>query len=770
MNFYSPKINHKTRDKILLSIFSILFLMTRLQLIYSYPFRITNDELYIGTVAREILMGLKMPLFDYLQDPYAGGTLISGIFAVPFFLVFGSSDGALKLVALTLSLGSLILVFVFLNKHFGLKTASFASLLFIFPPPHYAGSSVVTRGNHCESIFFSIVTTFIFFEIFFHEQKESSEEKNKTYIWLVILGAISAFSIFFAYIYIYSLLTCIFFWFLFDKIFFLKKHFIIFCVSLVSGLTPLIYYNSTHSFRGLDIIKLRATGVAGQHTLQTKLLKYLFYDIPFLFYFSYIKTPYLNIIIRVFCSLILFLSFLFLIIKNIKYLSLLKKIKIYPNEISKDIFFVANFIFFSLMYLLSSKETLPFNFEPSIYDSHRYITPLYYIFFIVIALFLSRLTDDKKIIIKILGYGTLVSLITLGFFSNISVSKFGKFNFFSLEGFSYEAQGLSVQKRFRNDLNKYKESAEKIDQDYKHYYYYALGREIGGRGLIFKKHFEKHEILQKKLSKIEPIDRSYYYEGIGYSISSNSVYNQWKPSIYRIENKLPPNIQSYAFLGMAKVLEKEAGINIDIIKIVDAIDIKHKKLFYPLMGGYILKKSKNIEEVIATVNGLKEYEKPGVCKGIGYLLFKFSDYDITKFNKLVKLFPESSKVFLCEGLGESIFFYEDYVISVGFTNQQLVHMIKEISDSIAGFNKDGFYKGLGRSVAEKYGFNFKNCSDFLKIIPPHYRAFCYEGVGSQIALRFGGDPESFNYIINKLPSDIKPLIQREADEEIKQVI
>jgi len=261
MDSYNLLVKKSSKEKILLLLFILLFLGTRIWLLGAGIFMSSDIELFNGTIAREILKGGKMPLFDYHADPYAGGTLITGILAVPFFILFGSSYFSLKLVALAFSLGSLIVCFILLNKHFGLKAASFASLLFIFPPTLYAQSSLVSLGNHCESIFFSLLTTLIFFEIFFQKQKIPFEDKKISSFLIFLLGLTSGFSFYFVYTFLYTFLTYSIFWFIFDKRLFIKKYFLIYCLSFVIGFLPWLYYNLTHSFRGLNMIKINYIGI-----------------------------------------------------------------------------------------------------------------------------------------------------------------------------------------------------------------------------------------------------------------------------------------------------------------------------------------------------------------------------------------------------------------------------------------------------------------------------------------------------------------------------
>src|SRR2546428_2652070 len=68
-----------------------------------------GEELYRGAVAQELVTGLKMPFIDYRADSYAGGSLVVGVLAAGFFLLFGPTVFALKLAPLFLFTLALVL-------------------------------------------------------------------------------------------------------------------------------------------------------------------------------------------------------------------------------------------------------------------------------------------------------------------------------------------------------------------------------------------------------------------------------------------------------------------------------------------------------------------------------------------------------------------------------------------------------------------------------------------------------------------------------------
>src|SRR3989339_725872 len=140
----------------ILILLSLIFLALRFLLALSVK-EIGNIEIFhIGTIAKDIIEGLIMPFWDYQFSSYDGGTLLSGILVVPFFLLFGQTAFSFYLVAVIFSLGTLILWFLFLKKYFSERVAYIFSVLFIVSPYLFIRSSIVLAANHIQIVFFNI--------------------------------------------------------------------------------------------------------------------------------------------------------------------------------------------------------------------------------------------------------------------------------------------------------------------------------------------------------------------------------------------------------------------------------------------------------------------------------------------------------------------------------------------------------------------------------------------------------------------------------------
>lgn len=222
----------------------LLFLTIRLTVLLSagsYAFEV--EELYRGAIAKEIITGLKMPFINYQADHYSGGSLVIGALAVPFFLLFGTSLFALKLAPLSVALGTLILMFLFIRKYFGLPAAVWAGLLFIIAPPSFTQLSLVAMGFHSESIIWSIGIVILFYWYFFG---------GKSGKILFLFGLICGLGFWFTHIVFNTIAACFASWLFLDrKDFFNRRNLVRWICGGTLGMIPWFFYNLTHDFEGI---------------------------------------------------------------------------------------------------------------------------------------------------------------------------------------------------------------------------------------------------------------------------------------------------------------------------------------------------------------------------------------------------------------------------------------------------------------------------------------------------------------------------------------
>jgi 4-amino-4-deoxy-L-arabinose transferase-like glycosyltransferase len=210
------------------------------------------EELYRGTIAQEIVTGLKMPFTEYRADNYSGGSLVVGALASGFFRVFGSTVFALKLAPLLLFTLALLFWYWTLQRYAGERVARYFALMFCFSPPLFTAYSVTAMGFHSESIFFSALSAFLLFTML------SDDESSMAYP--ALLGLTAGFGLWFAYIYGLTLVAMLVFWFWQDHGVLWRARFGCFALCFVVGVSPWIILNVQTNFAGLMIREVSVWG------------------------------------------------------------------------------------------------------------------------------------------------------------------------------------------------------------------------------------------------------------------------------------------------------------------------------------------------------------------------------------------------------------------------------------------------------------------------------------------------------------------------------
>jgi hypothetical protein len=207
-----------------------------------YLWLIPTESTYRGAIAKDLIEGLKMPFYNYRPDDYAGGSLVIALLATIPFKLFGYTALSLKLVPITFSASALFFWALALSRYVGRKVAIYFALIFTFSPPCFTEYSLAAMGDHAETVLFTAVSTFLLFEILYG--------KKTSWLYFALLGFISGFATWFAYIYALTIFAGLLFWFLHDRFFFLKRNFFIGILSFGIGFMPWIISNFSNGFSG----------------------------------------------------------------------------------------------------------------------------------------------------------------------------------------------------------------------------------------------------------------------------------------------------------------------------------------------------------------------------------------------------------------------------------------------------------------------------------------------------------------------------------------
>ena len=228
-----------------------------------------GDELYIGTIAQELVTGPTLPFTEYRANNFALGTLVMGALAAGFFLLFGPTLFALKLASLLVFTLALVFWYWTIQRYAGERVAGYFGLLFCFSPPLFTAYSVAALGAHPESIVFSGLTVFLLFRMLSEgtggarvpvaptnatgDGPPPALEEKPSLAYPLLLGLTAGFGLWFAYIYGLTLLAMLVFWLWHDKGEFWRARVLWFALGFTVGFSPWIIINAQNHFAGLVV-------------------------------------------------------------------------------------------------------------------------------------------------------------------------------------------------------------------------------------------------------------------------------------------------------------------------------------------------------------------------------------------------------------------------------------------------------------------------------------------------------------------------------------
>ncbi len=643
------KIIKKNR-KLILLILLFVYLLTRLFFLFSINL-FNEEECRVGTITKELIIGPHFPLFDFLSifSTHYTGRLFEGFLAVPFYFLFGESGISVKLMFLTFSLGILYLVYLFLDRFFSRRAAIICALLMIFSIPVYTLSTLSQGGPHIESVFFDILIMFLFYNIFFYNKHNIKS--------FVLFGLVSGFAIFVNLTSLVMIFTCLLFWFIFDKKFFFKRNFFLFLSSLFLGSIPWIYYNITHSLRGLYFstgnkslfLKVFGNEISIDKIIQIIVkFKNFTFGIPKSFMFMDSTFFSKNFLSSVY-FLLFFCSFIFVIyycrksiLKLIQGIIPSEKFNVKPNEIKKETFILVYPIIFSIIYIISDFNIC---FGSLSANQYRHIVILYVFMFIIISLFLTRLWTERT---KILSVFLLIILILLGLVGNLSFVSLGSIGEEIVYRSScYDQLGQESLEQCHSLIEPYKslcfagyakfikyreegskiskiiESCNKIDEKYRYFCYEGLGQ------IIYQKSEGKINYLILGCNKVDENYKPSCYKGIGRSYGSRSTKNY---RFYPFYNMINESYKNYYFEGFGQGIGQFFGaIPTQAIGQCNKIDKEYRHYCFKGLGWSLAEKfSDNPTGAGKFSKYVDEEYSDYFYKGIGSYIGLMFGYNITK--------------------------------------------------------------------------------------------------------------------------------------------
>jgi len=647
---------NKQKTSQLILIILLLFLLIRVPVLFTGIHQtLEPEELVRGSIAREIIDEPKLNLIDYQGDSYSGGSLISSIITIPFFILLGENLFALKLAPLLIFTLMLFLLFKFCDRFFNRETTLISCFLFIFCPPLWTIYSFLNFGFFHESVLLTLMALFIFYEIFFENKKQ-----NK---YFLSLGIICGFSFYFVYLTIFATIAMIITWFLFDKKFFLKKSFLVFIAGGLIGLSPWIYYQLLNNWAGISILFM-GKGFRSGHEIGIEMLlgiiKKFFETILLKFPESlYFKDMILNYF---YYYILFFFSVVLLYFQNIKSL-----IKNQLKKPSKETFILIYFVVFLVLFSLSNLVIG----NPFIW--WRYITPLYPFAFITVALAINRINFNQYK--KMFFFGFVFFVLIFWLIGNTQFYETQETNALNEKGFSYTILGKywDLKMRLGENPKKMIEAADTIDSKYQLFVFYNMkqGLIIKTAKLNTEKSDEKN--VNKTIELIELIPeefKAFYFEELGniLALRSQKEYNSTQKAIELID-LVPEKYKKDAFkgIGMQSVNEN------NLIQNYDNIPAEYKTDFIQGIGINSIKEllfintDVNRERFGLIENQVSEFKKSffiGVGKGLSIttvnnLWYMHKEKKLENISRFFNERSEEEKQAIIQGINETKYLIEN---------------------------------------------------------------------------------------------------------------
>jgi hypothetical protein len=111
-----------------------------------------REELYTGTAAEAMRLGLPLPLSAYRFMAYGSGSLVVSLLARPVYALCGPTYLAFKLIPLLVSLLGGLCWFLVVRAWRGPRAAFAFGLLYALAPPVLVRTALIAKGDHAEAM------------------------------------------------------------------------------------------------------------------------------------------------------------------------------------------------------------------------------------------------------------------------------------------------------------------------------------------------------------------------------------------------------------------------------------------------------------------------------------------------------------------------------------------------------------------------------------------------------------------------------------------
>ncbi len=111
-----------------------------------------REELYAGTAAEAIRLNTGIPLSAFRYMPYASGSLLVSLAAVPCYALLGPTYLAFKIIPLLVTISGGLVWLLLVRHWFGRRMALSFGLLYILAPAVLVRTALIAKGDHPEAM------------------------------------------------------------------------------------------------------------------------------------------------------------------------------------------------------------------------------------------------------------------------------------------------------------------------------------------------------------------------------------------------------------------------------------------------------------------------------------------------------------------------------------------------------------------------------------------------------------------------------------------
>ncbi len=744
-----------------------LFLLIRLLILFSSPSNlIMSQELCVGTFTKMLIHDSRLPLFSCL-DRYRWGGVVTGILAVPFFLLFGDSLIALRSLLLLYSLATLVVLYLFLYEFFSKRTAVIASLLFILSPPNYTRLSYVATGSYSELNFLALLTIFVFFKIFF-----TRSPRVPGYLF-ALLGFLCGFGLLFDYPFLFTLVCCLLFWFIFDARLFLKKHLYVFLILFLIGFSPWFVYNIAYRWNGLFVIHGRSiwqlfTGNSlGKSLGQFRNL--LLIDIPGYFdfrdFFS-VKGAYLSYLYYS----VFVLSFIYVSWRHRRPLLMsLSRIVTFSHpgvslrSLPGDVFLIVYCVLFFAVYSACGFPFFPsFPIRENIIFPYKELFPLTLFIFMIMAQFLEAVKMGARAYSSFVYYACLFVIIGAGLIGNVSLIDISGFPVSLIpRGFNYVRAGkqLNSSCTFKNNLHQCLRLIGLFDRNNRRFVY---------EGYDWATHEGLPDVQVYAEKVLKRIDKEYWpfaCERAGEVLEKHL----WSQGM--ITQELAAHVSAgylpYVYRGIGREFARTAGAA-DIGKYLflrNRIAEEYRRYFLEGMGIELDEAlMSDTKGTIRFLNNVDRVDRESIFNGFGrgkeyteishvqlFLLgFGRLGVDMGKWNEIMEGIDEESRADAYQRLG----------IETGWRFIHGMTTYRTFLGKTQERYRPSLYRGVGIGIGWRFGYTVDGCVRIVQQFDQSFWPLLYEGIGRGAARRSGYQPDGWAQEMLKVPDKYKEDVKR----------